>query len=87
MPNPARSPRYQAFLERLRAGREQAGLLQSEVAKRLGKPQSYVSKCESGERRLDVIELSDFATIYRLPLTFFVPSTEASARKRRRGRS
>jgi len=34
---------------------------------------SYVSKCESGERRVDVIELEAFATLYRKPLSFFLP--------------
>ncbi len=79
MAHAAHSPAYREFLKRLRAGRERAGLLQVEVARRLGKPQSYVSKCESGERRVDVIELAALASLYELPLTFFVPT-----RKRRR---
>jgi transcriptional regulator with XRE-family HTH domain len=41
--------------------RKQAGLTQVEVADRLGRPQSYVSKYERGERRLDVIEFFDVA--------------------------
>ncbi len=41
----------------LRELRSNNGLTQAEVATRLGKPQSYVSKYESGERRLDVAEL------------------------------
>jgi transcriptional regulator with XRE-family HTH domain len=41
----------------LREARTQAGLRQADVAERLGQPQSYVSKYESGERRLDVVEL------------------------------
>lgn len=38
------------------AAREKAGLTQVKLAKRLGKPQSFVAKYEGGERRLDVVE-------------------------------
>jgi len=64
---------YRAFLRQLRQARQDAGLTQQEVASRLGKPQSFVSKCESGERRVDVIELVRFASIYGKPLEFFLP--------------
>ena len=50
------SPRYELFQKALADARQGKGLTQSEVATRLRKPQSYVSKYESGERRLDVIE-------------------------------
>jgi hypothetical protein len=49
-----------------------AGLTQVEVAKKLRRPQSYVSKCESGERRVDVVELAEFARLYRKGLPYFV---------------
>lgn len=68
-----RRPAYRHFLVRLREARERAGLTQVEVSKRLKVPQSFVSKCESGERRIDVVELAAFARVYRRPLTFFVP--------------
>jgi len=61
-----RRPDYRRFLQRLRAAREGAGLTQVEVARRLRVPQSYVSKCESGERRVDVIELAALARLYVL---------------------
>jgi len=63
---------YQRFLQRLRQAREEVGLTQAEVSIALGKPQSYVSKCESGERRVDVIELADFARIYNKTIDFFI---------------
>jgi transcriptional regulator with XRE-family HTH domain len=66
------SVRYQAFLQRLKQARVEAGLTQVEVAKKLNQPQSYVSRCESGERRVDAVELSDFAAIYRKNLDYFV---------------
>jgi transcriptional regulator with XRE-family HTH domain len=56
----------------LRLARERAGLSQVEVARRLGKPQSFVSKCESGERRVDVVELRDFARLYGVRMGYFV---------------
>lgn len=51
-----RSKDHRALLALLIETREKAGLYQSEVAKRLGKPQSFVAKYEGGERRLDVVE-------------------------------
>ncbi len=73
MGSPARSPRYRQFLDRLRAARHEAGLTQEEVGRRLQKPQSFVSKCESGERRVDVVELERFAALYEQPLPYFLP--------------
>lgn len=66
------SDRYKAFLQRLRSARLDAGLTQAEVAQQLHQPQSYVSKCESGERRVDLVELIDFAVIYNKSLLYFV---------------
>ena len=68
-----RSSRYRQFLKQLRVAREETGLTQVEVAKRLGRPQSFVSKCESGERRVDVVELEELAAIYEKPIGFFLP--------------
>ena len=64
---------YKQFLDRLKAARKDAGLTQIEVARKLGRPQSFVAKCESGERRVDVIELAALSRIYRKPVTFFYP--------------
>jgi transcriptional regulator with XRE-family HTH domain len=48
---------YGLFLTLLRAARVEAGLTQQEVASRLRATQTFVSKCERGERRLDIVEL------------------------------
>lgn len=61
MPRTQHTDRYKQLCGRLLDGRKKAGLTQEELARKLGKPQSYVSKFESGERRLDVIELLDVA--------------------------
>ncbi|MGO8671667.1 MAG: helix-turn-helix domain-containing protein [Capsulimonadaceae bacterium] len=64
--------------------RKQAGLTQAELADRLSRPQSYVSKYERGERRLDVIEFFDVASAIGIdPFEFLhtlhsPPSTETS---------
>jgi transcriptional regulator with XRE-family HTH domain len=50
------SPEQLAFVELMVTARRKAGLTQHKLAKRLGKPQSFVAKYEGGERRLDVIE-------------------------------
>ncbi len=67
-----RSAAYRLFLTRLREARLAAGLTQTDVAARIRRPQSFVSKCESGERRVDVVELHEFAQLYKKDLTFFV---------------
>jgi transcriptional regulator with XRE-family HTH domain len=55
----------------LREIRQEAGLRQSDLAERLGQPQSFVSKYESGERRLDVLELRHVCTAVGISLTEF----------------
>ena len=63
---------YKKVIERLKKARLEIGLKQVEVAKKLAKPQSYISKIEQGERRVDVAELKKIADIYKKPLDYFV---------------
>lgn len=70
--SPLHSSAYRRFLERLRKARVDAGLTQTDVARALGKPISYTSKCELGERRVDVVELVAFARLYKKRLDYFV---------------
>jgi transcriptional regulator with XRE-family HTH domain len=63
---------YRRFLEKLKAARLEAGLNQVDVAKRLRKPQSFVSKFETGERRIDPVELRHLAQIYQKPIGYFI---------------
>lgn len=53
--------RYKLFLAILISARESKGLSQHQLAKKLKKPQSFISKYERGERRLDVVEFIDIA--------------------------
>jgi hypothetical protein len=66
------SSEYESFLDLLRAARETAGLTQNETARLLKRPQSFVSKCESGERRVDVVELSQICRVYGISAGSFL---------------
>lgn len=57
MPTTLYSADHERLIALLRHYRKRAGLRQTQVAERLNRPQSYVSKYESGQRRLDLIEL------------------------------
>ena len=63
---------YKRFLRLLRQARLDAGLTQVQAAKLLGRPQSFVSKCESGERRVDYVEVQEFASVYKVSIDYFV---------------
>lgn len=54
---------YERFRRMLAEAREKSGLSQQEVADRLGRPQTYVSKCETGRRRMDVVEFLEMAEV------------------------
>jgi transcriptional regulator with XRE-family HTH domain len=71
------SPAYAVLLQLLREQREAAGLRQVDVAERLGVHQSYVSKIEAGERRIDVLELREMCLAVGGDLPTFVESLES----------
>ena len=64
--------KYERFRLLLIEARKNAGLTQVELAQRLSLPQSYVSKYERGERRLDVIEFLEVAFILNLDVVSFL---------------
>ena len=63
---------YAYLVERLRKAREDAGLTQVQVAKKLKRPQSHISKIESGQQRVDVVELQRFAKLYGKDINYFI---------------
>lgn len=63
---------YREFIARLVQARKDTGLTQVEVARKLGKAHSFISKCELGERRVDFVELQQLAQIYGKELSFFI---------------
>jgi transcriptional regulator with XRE-family HTH domain len=60
------SRKYERLRAVLVAARKDAGLTQAQLAKKLSRPQSFVSKYENGERRLDVVEYIDVARALNL---------------------
>lgn len=58
-------------MKRLKQARISSGLTQVEAGKKLGRPHSFVSKCEMGERRVDIVELLRFSRIYGKSPSFF----------------
>ncbi|OGI56981.1 hypothetical protein A2906_02965 [Candidatus Nomurabacteria bacterium RIFCSPLOWO2_01_FULL_37_25] len=60
------------MFEKLRSARLEAELTQVEAGKKLKRPQSYLSKIERGERKIEAIELGDFAKIYKKDIKYFI---------------
>jgi transcriptional regulator with XRE-family HTH domain len=63
---------HRHLVSRLINARKKAKLKQSDVAKKLGRTQSYISKIESGQRRIDTVQLKEFAAIYKKKIDFFL---------------
>ncbi len=67
-----RTKEYAIFIERMKKARLESGLRQIEVAKAMKRPQSYISRVESGEYRLDILEVKKFAKLYKKSIDYFV---------------
>jgi predicted transcriptional regulator len=63
---------HRVLIRKLVKARVEAGLTQQDVAKKLQTTQSYVSKLESGQRKIDLIVMKKLAKIYRKSITEFV---------------
>jgi len=63
---------YKRVIEKLREARLEAGMSQVDVAKTMNRPQSYISKVERGDQRIDVIELKILSNIYKKDISFFL---------------
>ena len=84
------SPRYGRFRALLRKIREESGLSQAALARKLGKPQTFISKSEIGERRIDFLETLDFCVACGVSASQFIErlqkGTAAEAEKPRKKR-
>jgi len=66
------SDEHKELIERLIKARDKAKLRQEDAAKLLSKTQSYISKIESGQRRIDLVQIKEFARIYKKPVSYFI---------------
>jgi transcriptional regulator with XRE-family HTH domain len=66
------STEHKYLIERLVKARKETGMGQEDVARILKKSQSYISKVESGQRRLDIVQLKEFAKVYKKNINFFI---------------
>ncbi|MBB4128680.1 transcriptional regulator with XRE-family HTH domain [Xanthomonas translucens] len=73
---------YAILLGQLRELRLAAGLTQVDLSAALGRPQSYVSDVERGERRMDLLQLRDFCNACGTSLTSFVADFERELEQR-----
>ena len=76
MSKPLHSSEYASFLEELRAARARVGMSQVELAERMDEHQTFVSKCELGVRRLDVVELKRWTDALGIGVVDFVKTLE-----------
>ena len=72
MPKTIYSKDHKYTVDQLKKARITRGLDQEKVAKLLGKTQSYISKIESGQRRIDVVTLKELAQIYKKSIDYFL---------------
>ena len=71
------SREYEIVLRLLREARENAGMTQVQLAKKLKLTQSFVSKIERGDRRLDIVQLRTLCREFGISLLEFVKLLEA----------
>lgn len=82
MPSSIFSKKYVIFREMLSSYRKKTDLTQQNLAEKLNKPQSYVSKYESGERRLDLIEFLEVAEALQFDVFKFIKELQETSSKK-----
>lgn len=76
IPKSVHTNTYQTFLRHLRSERELRGVSQRELGRRLEKPHTYIGKCESGERQLNIAELKMWCDALDVSLSRFILNLE-----------
>jgi transcriptional regulator with XRE-family HTH domain len=88
MPSAIFEKRYASVVDVLASARRDAGVTQVQLAERLGRPQSYVSKIERRERRVDAVEVHDWAVALALkPQHLFEQISQALTQATENGRN
>ena len=72
MANAIYNKKYKEIVEKLKKARVQSGYTQVEMAKRLKRPQPHISKLESGEQKIDILELREWAKICKKKIDYFL---------------
>jgi len=78
---PLHSPDYTVFIEVMKAARKGHGVTQAELARRIGQPQSFVSKYERQERRVDVVEFLDIMNALEANALEWIRTVESSIKR------
>ena len=63
---------HKYLVNQLIKARKQAKLRQQDAARKLSRTQSYISKIESGQRRIDTVQLKELAAVYKKKIRFFI---------------
>ena len=66
------SKEHQALIQKIKKARNNAGLDQKQAARLLGTTQSNISKIESGQRKINVLQLKELARVYKKHLSYFI---------------
>lgn len=77
MASSVHDPRYKIFCRLLIDYRQRQGITQTQLAEQLRRPQSFVSKCENGERRIDLIEFLEIAGALGIDALQFIRDFQA----------
>lgn len=63
---------HNTVVEKIISARNEAGLTQKQLAEKLGRTQSFISKVESGQRRVDVVLVKQLSKLLKKPISYFV---------------
>ena len=83
MPKSVRTSEYRKLLQELKKCQDEVALTQIDMANKLGKPQSYISKVLSGERRMDVLELMQICDILEVETAELLAKIKVKPGKKR----